>query len=85
VTRKPNLVGILGEIATFNAGLAMPDDNLYTPASIRIVFKATHRVGCAVAGYLPAIVTAGLSVDESVARTLAFCSGVTERARRFRW
>jgi len=85
VTRKPNLVGILGKIATFIAGLAMPDNNLYTPASIRVVFDATRRVGCAAAGYWPAIITAGLSIDEPVARTFGFCSGVTEPARRFRW
>lgn len=79
------MVGILGEIATFYAGLTMLDANFYTPAPIRVVLEATYRVERGIAGYLRAIVATGLSVNEAVARSLDFSTGATERAQHLRW
>jgi len=79
------VVGILGQIATLKARLAMPGANLCTPTSIGAVFEATRRAGRAAAGYLPAMVTAGGSVAEPVARSFDFSCGASERAQRLRW
>ena len=85
MTRKSNVVGILGQIATLKARLAMPGANLCTAASIGAVLHATRPVGRAAKGYLPAMVAAGGSVAEPVARSFDFSCGVTERAQRRRW